>query len=1444
MRRRRTADATPTETAETASNTTLDPSNDIHVTSNVSPPETSENASVPESSVASESANAASPKPRRRPSTRRKAQTESENSAREGDSNTGSDSDSEAANRQSSDTALQEPVAAEVPGEAAPAPKRAPRRRTPKPSAEQTHEADAPEAPALLSSVPVAETASEQVVDVIPDETQPGTVEVLPEVEIAAETEGEAVSVTVSATTDVDDSSNDTDDTGDKAEAEIVGESETPASSGRRKRPRRKKGRGKGGATGESEPQTEGFQPPTVAQAADTLQEILGLTPANLPTSPATAPASAPAPTQKRTAPATPATPAVPTSAPTAEDASRRTRGLRRTPASRTGATETEATSTTAENSTTEVPPTDDLASRRVRGVRRPVVRRILGQPSGVNVAATTTAPEGQTLVPATSPLSAPPAPVGYQPLPTETLARLAEGRVERIAGVPELLVNGEAKVPLWFFVNTVTTENPDAVETAARQIRLAYESGVRFFTALAHLPWKGKSGERRYGSLDEMLSLIADNAPDAFILPRLIFSPPASWERTHENEMVRYYDDEPGDVSLSSREFWEEEAVAAVRASVEYVAGGNHAHRVFGFYLEHAEWFTDKARPYDYSEAGQAGFRAWLRTRYANGGNVALRAAWNDGQVSFDTAQVPSWPPPQGATQFFGARDGRWADYHEFLSDQTASVITRLGRIVKEASGNRSLVAVSYGYTLELARAASGHLALAHVLASPHIDILTGPVSYSARLPGGSAPLPVPIDSVLLAGKLWVSEDDTKTFKAPEGGETPDSYNPLVSTPEGTFAVHARNFGAALSRGAGVSWMDLFGEGWLDDRETWERIGRLQQTAETVAQLRREGATPPPIPDVAVLIDERSYFGVRNDELLETLVANQRDTLLRSGARVGFYLLSDLLNPDFPQAKLLLFANAFRVPYAVREALRTRFQGDGRTFAFVYAPGALEENPAELTDVWGMHLRLQPWGSKTGTQVLTTRSPLTDLVRGQRIGEERRVNPTFYAADSRADVLGEYIGTGYPSLTLRRHDDWQSVFLGETELPLPLLRGLYKLANIPVYTVDDDVAWVGDHLLCLHSAPGGGTTVYLPQAGALADLLTGEALANGGHGARLSLPPRGTRLLFWGPPENFARFGIETANAPAGLTAEELPFSLTPPKPQKPTSVVPSARREPVRFDVNPDDDALLAAALLDDSLFRDKDAGDTDDEEPEDEDMAANAAPVGEGDSANRKRRRRRRGKGRREAEILTPEGELSETEGESDSESDETDTSEPTFANEEPQDFSDVPSESDTNEESAEPDALDETDVNGAVAVATDTEEIQEPETVAQSEAVSVQTESVAPPEPEPFLPRVVATVFPDSFLPDLPRSLRTNRPSLDELLPLSQVLNDESLPPVPDELLPLDMSAFTGSNTNSNSEGEAGATGTEGEEPTRTRRRRPPRRREPRTSDSESKETPSE
>src|SRR5262249_13637789 len=162
---------------------------------------------------------------------------------------------------------------------------------------------------------------------------------------------------------------------------------------------------------------------------------------------------------------------------------------------------------------------------------------------------------------------------------------------------------------------------------------------------------------------------------------------------------------------------------------------------------------FLSEGHGFDTSKAATKQFRDWARRRYLND-EVTLRASWFDGQVNFDTIQVPEFDPVgQDGERFIRSsrKQRRYVDYHLFLSDATCHRITELAYQAKAAGEGRLLVGVSYGYTFEWTHPASGHLALGKLLRTEEIDFIAGPPSYRNRQPGGSAPFPCPIDSFAL---------------------------------------------------------------------------------------------------------------------------------------------------------------------------------------------------------------------------------------------------------------------------------------------------------------------------------------------------------------------------------------------------------------------------------------------------------------------------------------------------------------------------------------------------------------------------------------------------------------------------------------------------------------------------------------------------------------------
>ena len=761
---------------------------------------------------------------------------------------------------------------------------------------------------------------------------------------------------------------------------------------------------------------------------------------------------------------------------------------------------------------------------------------------------------------------------------PRLTAAVTHEGR-----GLARISVNGTHHSPYFFFVNADTA--PDG-ETVEAQIRQAAANGIHLFSGVMYLPLRNAYGDRSFGAIDALVQQILTADPDGYVLPRLQFFPTNYWARTHSDQSARYADGEEGDVSLASTDFWAD-CVDALEALIAHFAdpstpGGD---RVLGFHLDRGEWFTDAAAGYDLSLPNQIAFQNWLHAKYQ--ALHALRAAWHDADLTWEDAAVPDWPGQTAPvkktdTQIYSTRrEGRWPDYAQYASELAAGVIAGLAEAIKTLSLGRLIVAASYGYTLEFAgRNDSGHLALGKLLQSPHIDIVAGPNSYAGRSAGSPAAFSAPLDSVALHGKLWLVEDDTKTFLAE--AETEDTYNPKIVSGADTQAIHQRHFGAALAHRAGVTWMDLWGQGWLNSPDIWRELGGLVTQAG-----RWEKLVPntPTTPDVAVLVDEASLRYLKNDAngLGTHLISRTRDLLLRAGGSVGFYLQSDITRPDFPEAKLYLFLNALRITTEERQAVREKLQRPGKTLAWVFAPGLFDENgpsSEEINEVVGMALRPQPWNSRGGSVATDIKHPITERIRGvKKIGQEEILNPLYAVSDPQATVVAEYAGTGATSLAAREHKGgWKSVFFGDPYLTIELLRGLYAYAGVALYDGQDDIVYAsGDGALTVHGPFTGQRTITLPRKASVYDVFDNNIIATNTRSFRAFVRARTTRLFLWGDGRALAAAtGLDLPAQSAEVTEEAVqtpPLVSAPPRSsrelraeEEADSVLPTAAPVPSR--------------------------------------------------------------------------------------------------------------------------------------------------------------------------------------------------------------------------------------------------------------------------------------
>lgn len=690
--------------------------------------------------------------------------------------------------------------------------------------------------------------------------------------------------------------------------------------------------------------------------------------------------------------------------------------------------------------------------------------------------------------------------------------------------GMPEIHINGVIYPPIFFFGNMEGVKNQVQVLS---EVQRASSAGVHLHSTLIELPCPLSANSDALEGIDSTLKAILDADPVGFLMPRVVFVPARGWKRENPTEIAVYADGSTGDPSLMSERYWRE-AEISLQTLISHLSDFDWGKRIFGYHLERGEWFQPAEQGYDRSMANREAFRDWLKEKYKQN-LVLLRAAWHDGDIQFHTVEIPAFPTkPNPIRSFYETRRERpIIDFHEFTSESTAHRLIKLGQTIKKASDNNALVSVCYGYTFEFGHSFSGHLALGTLEASTAIDLVCGPPSYKDRNPGGAASYPAPVDSLALHNKLWISEDDTKTHLS-SVEQDPEDFNPRMTDRYQTEMAHSRAIGQTLCHATGINFMDLWGEGWLDDDATWEKLAGYVEKYALFSTLRRDSRTP----DVVAIIDEKSLLHLqRGESVYRKLTAGFRDLLQRSSVSYGTYLQSDLLSDNFPtESKLYIFLTPYRLTIEQKTAIKEKLHGGDHTLVWLYAPGTCEERPAiggvmeeAAIGPVGMTFRLQEWNSEVGSRFTDTRSPITERLNTKEIGVRERLNPSFYIDDPEASVLAEYQASGLPSIGVKNCGTWKSIFIGEPNLTMDLFRGICRYAGVHVWTnSQEDSVSIGNGWVTVHANKDGHRILRLPEPCPLYDVTDKRLIAQMPREHRFFMRNGMTRTFCMGSIERF----------------------------------------------------------------------------------------------------------------------------------------------------------------------------------------------------------------------------------------------------------------------------------------------------------------------------------
>ena len=646
-------------------------------------------------------------------------------------------------------------------------------------------------------------------------------------------------------------------------------------------------------------------------------------------------------------------------------------------------------------------------------------------------------------------------------------------------------------------------------------QVHRAARAGIHIHSFGISMPWPKPGEKPSFAGVEKTFRRVLRADPRGLLLPRFGMSAPQWWQEQHPDQCL-LFDDGKTKGECPASALWRREALQRLRELVRF------CEEHFGGYLvgyhpcgQHTgEWFYQRSwepRLSGFSPAMTAGFRQWLRQRYPD--DEALRAAWNDGAVTHETAGVPSADERRTAAHGLfrdPVKERQLLDFYEYKQVAMEEPLEDMARIIKEETGGKKIVTLFYGYFFDMCGLPSGpqisgHMAMERMLKSPYVDILCSPISYFDRQSGGAGLFMTAVDSVRAAGKLWLNEDDTRTYLAPE-----NAGFGRVSTPQQTFWVHQRNYGHILPRRMACWYMDLGGTGWLDGDDIWENIAQLRQhyVSSIVSPTSFD-------PDVAVIVDDRSTFALAcSRTVMRPQAYVLRNRLYRLGAPIRVHYLGDLLSGKVPPCKAYVFLNLFHLDAGARAAIGKAIRD--RTAVFFYGNGFLADDAADanIAELVGIPIRRTKAGAAMATFV-ESNDPLLAGLERTPFGSEASLDPLWTVKTDSADIRPlATLASGETLVAARTTPAGLRIYVGTTDVTAAFLRNVMKQSGVHLYLDSDDVISADDRFLAVTACTAGTKALTLRTPATVKDACSGQTVAESTRHFELPMTAGETRLF------------------------------------------------------------------------------------------------------------------------------------------------------------------------------------------------------------------------------------------------------------------------------------------------------------------------------------------
>lgn len=481
----------------------------------------------------------------------------------------------------------------------------------------------------------------------------------------------------------------------------------------------------------------------------------------------------------------------------------------------------------------------------------------------------------------------------------SRTEIKLTEGR-------PTLVIDGEAYPPFAYM----------SYLGAKKYYKEVADAGIHLYNIPAYLADRGINstsgigpfrkpiwtGENEYdfSSVIQDFENIITSDPTAKAIVRLYLDPPLWWERMHPEASAQLLDGTTFRQCFSS-ELWKDQTGKVIEDFLDWVQKSPYATHLAGIHVASGfteEWFYHPKQYHDQNPARRDAFRQWLRNRYKEVN--ALQKSWNNRSVTFETAPLANIDEVGRRTEWRDPKtEQHYIDTFRFHTEVMADNIAYFCKIVKEKSNGNLLTGAFYGYHYFVTDPRRGHGALAKLLNCPDLDYLSSPNAYN-RVLGEDWPAMAAVNSVRLHGKLWLTENDTRTSittllkDRSEGIAPPGQYEDGVwlgpEDLETSKAFLWKNTARMLAYGYGGWWFDMWG-GWFSDPELLNVLENTQRLHSDYMPKNNEKMKS----EVLVVVDEElSFWDTSYGSLTENILSN-RYPLAKTGTSYDLFLRTDV---------------------------------------------------------------------------------------------------------------------------------------------------------------------------------------------------------------------------------------------------------------------------------------------------------------------------------------------------------------------------------------------------------------------------------------------------------------------------------------------------------------------------------------------------------------------